>query len=160
MLRTVHGLGFSAKELSIEDSEAIFDVLAATMLDYRKHISMIEKDKRVIRGRIAFTFKKDKYIAIGVFKSKKLVGVALCNDNGDVPWIGHMTVLKEYRKTKAFIMLAYYIANVLYKNQVIRLNTPNIKDFKSVIKVLPKVIGGQAITIETAERLKKIVERS
>ena len=98
-------------------------------------------------------------MAIGVFKGNILVGVALCNEEDDIPWIGHMYILKKHQKTKAFILLAYYLSNILFKDKPIRLDSPNTDQFKSVINQLPKQIGGQVITIDTAERLKKIMEK-
>ena len=158
-LPAINAFGFSARELNPADKNHASRVLAAEMIDERKHPSMIAKDERVISRRLDYTFRKKDYIAIGVFKDYKLIGVALCNDEGGIPWIGHLTVLKEYRKTRAFILLAHYIANVLYPDKTIRLNSPNTEQFKSVVTHLPKKIGGQAITPDTGDRLQKIIDK-
>lgn len=158
-LNALQAFGLTVRQLNPADKKHAFQVLAAEMLDKRKHPSMVAKDERVINGRLDFTFKKKDYIAVGVFKDYKLIGVALCNDEDNIPWIGHMTILKAYRRTRAFILLAHYIANVLYPDKLIRLDSPNTDQFASVITHLPKRIGGQAITPDTGDRLQKIIDK-
>lgn len=156
-MKVVAKFGLIVRELSVENSEEIFKVLSEEFIDRRKHQSMIDKDERVIRGKIAYTFKHNHYVAIGLYKGQKLIGVALCNNKNDIPWIGYLTVTRKYRGTKGFLLLSYYITNILYKNKPVRLDGTNIYGFKNAIMKMPAAIGGYIIKQETAARLKRMV---
>lgn len=149
---------YTVKELSLRDAPDIYNVLASHYIDHSKHITMRQKDARAVNGRIRYVFANERYYAIGVYKGDELVGVVLCNDEDDIPWIGNAVVLDRYKHSYAVIALFYYILNIKWKDKKVQMGGEPDPAFKKLVTYVPVLKRG-VFPQDTKDRIAKIIEK-
>lgn len=113
--------GFDIVLLTPDDFEDIFNVFSTELVPKTKNKSTIGRHQRILIGEINYTFDNPTYYILGLAKDGKLIGASMCNENNDVPWLGHLTILNEYRNSKAFIVFLHYILNILFKDKKVEM---------------------------------------
>lgn len=155
-MRELNKHGFKVRELTAEDTEEIFEILKEE-LGHDSNKSVQNKKLRTIKREIDFTFNEDEHHFIGIEANGNLVGVATCNDENNIPWLGHFVIKKNHRKTKAMALLLYYIMGIVYPGKIIQTNPiGDTSDYENTIKKMPKELGFSIINPERFKILKKI----
>lgn len=155
-MRILEKHGFTVSELTKEDAEEIFGVLEPD-LGRDENKTTQAKKRRVINREIDFSFKEDGHHIIGIRINDELIGIATCNSDGGIPWLGHFSIKEKYRKTKAAPLLLYYIMGIVYPDKIIQTKPiGDTSDYEHVIKKLPKQLGFHILNPEKFKVLKKI----
>lgn len=155
-MRTLEARGFVVSELYREDTDEIFSVLK-TELGKDSNKSVQNKKLRSIKREIDFTFNEEEHHMIGIKKDGILIGVATCNDEHTIPWLGHFVILEKYRKTKAMPLLLYYIMGIVYPDKIVQTNPiGDTSDYENTIKKMPKELGFSILNPDRIRVLKKI----
>lgn len=156
MLNRIENHGFLVRELQKEDTDKIFEIFRKE-LGKDKNKSVQNKKLRKLKREIEFTFKEDGHHIVGVQISGTLIGVATCNKDNGIPWLGHFVIDDKYRKTKATAMLLYYIMGEVYPDEIIQTRPiGDTSDYGNSIKKMPKIMNFDILNPERFKLLKKI----
>ena len=151
--------GFSIRVLHKEDTDEIFRVFKPVLV--RNHFDqlVVNRDIRILQGEIRYALKNKKHVIIGLEKDGVLVGAAMCNDDSDIPWIGHLNILKEYRGTKAVVVLMHFILNILFKDKNVSVAKANVKQFKKHLMPDTSLLKIRLFHPKSKERFQIIIDR-
>ena len=150
--------GFQIKFLTKEYGAEIFRLLADSKLSKDREPEMYAKDRRILKNEIRFALTEKNYNPIGLFKNNILIGISFSSivKDENIPWLGYFFIHKNYRKGKAFIVLANYIINHLYKGLRVQLGPTDMSLYKKVVKRLPKILEFSVFQDDLGPRLKRI----
>lgn len=156
MFRKLENHGFLVRELTREDADKIFNILRLELgKDDNKPVQ--NKKLRILKREIEYVFNEPEHHVIGIEKDGTLIGVATCNDENNIPWLGHFVIDEKYRKTKASAMLLYYVVGIIYQDKIVQTKPiGDIGEYKSSIKKMPEQLGFDIIDPERLPLLKKI----
>lgn len=150
--------GFDIVILYPEDYDEIFRVFSEELVP-KRNISSMRRHQRILKGEINFTFDKPDYYVLGISENDTLVGACMCNESNDVPWVGHLSILRSHRKTKAFIVFLHYIINILFKDKVIEVGNANIHLYKKMIQTRNRNPDIAMFKPEIGSRVAKIINK-
>ncbi len=151
--------GYTIETLENKDSNEMFNVLEPEMVDFSKHNTMVARDKRILSVELRTVLSDDRYTNIGLKKDGKLIGVSISNEKDGGPWLGHLAILKEYRKTKASIVLIHYIMNILYKDKTVMMGNDKLKTYHKFVRVMPKILDFVIMKPEVSKRFANIIDK-
>lgn len=152
--------GFDIVELGPDDYDDIYSVLETELVRKKLNQTLVARDQRILSNNIKYTFKVNLYYAVGLKKGDELIGVCLCNDTDDMPWLGNLVIKEEYRKTKAFIVLAHFLLNMMFKDRSVSTGTEVSKDFEKLLIPPSKQIKVRVFDPRAGERLQKIIDKA
>ena len=151
--------GYTIEDLEEKDLWDMYRVLEPELVDQTKHCTMVQRDKRILIKNLQSVFRGTAYSNIGLKKDGKLIGVSISNEKDGGPWIGHLTVLEEYRKTKASIVLIHFVINILYNGEPIMMGMDKLKTYRKFVRIMPKVLDFVVMKPDIYTRLARIIDK-
>ncbi len=155
--------GFNVIELKESNSKELFNTLEPVLVNRKQNRTLIARDIRILTKTIRYVFKPYSqsigHKAFGLYKDNKIVGAVICNDTDQMPWIGHLNILENYRKTKATIVLMHFILNILYKDRIVFTGQEMLEGFEKHVMVLKPYVKMCTFKPESAARFANIINK-
>ncbi len=153
--------GYIVENIEIENASEVFRILSKDILDDSNGESELLRERRVLKQEVRHMFDSKEYHIIGirVAGSEKYIGLFVSNERDGDPWLGYFSILKEYRKRLATIVLAHYMMNTLYSGKTIQIGHFDRTGFAKHVKSFEKILGMSILIPETGQRLAKIINR-
>ena len=151
--------GFSIRVLHKDDSDDIYRVFEEILVRKNVDSRQIGRDMRILQGEIKFALKNKRHVIIGLEKDGILVGAAMCNDSGNIPWIGHLNILKKYRYSKAVLVLMHYIINILFKDKNVSVGKENVELFEKNLLPETTLLQIRIFNPDLGIRLQKLIDK-
>ncbi len=151
--------GFDIRILHIGDTQDIFNVFEPVLVNKNQNFTLVNRDIRILNGEIKYALKNKKHIIIGLEKDGVLVGAAMCNDSGGIPWIGHLNILNKYRYTKAIVVLMHFILNILFKTKNVGVAKQNVQSFEKHLMPDTKLLKIRLFHPDSKVRFQTIIDK-
>lgn len=151
--------GFDVVEIQDKDIDDAYNILQEELVRKNLNFTLQKRDERILENNIKYTINNRFYYGVGLKKDNEWVGVCLCNDSDKWAWIGNLVIKKEYRKTKALIVLLHFILNILFEKENVSVGIKNTEQFEKLLVEPNKEIKFRVFHPNTKIRCAEIINK-
>ncbi len=118
-----------------ESRTDIYNILEPDKVRLNDVAIIVKQDKQRLNKELDYIFAHSEHKIHLLYDNDVPIGITISNHKDKDPWLGAMTILKDHRMTKAPILLADFILNVLYPGERVYLGRDYKvnKDFENLI---------------------------
>ncbi len=127
-----------------DDRIELFEYFLKNRVQNKEDSSRYSMKRQSLKMEVKEAINANNHTPIGIYKNNELIGVCLTFVNKKMPQmpeLKYMHIKKEYIDSMATYMVFNFIINILYKDESIKIRNGRLKEFGSITRELPKVVG-------------------
>ena len=135
---------YQIKKLEKEDGIEIFEYFTRYRLGDKKNTYEYSKQRTKLKNQINEALNYKYHVPLGIYKEDKLIGICfshLNKVNSEIPELTYFHIEPEFRNNISQYILFNYIINILYEDMNIRMKNNMFKEYGSIVRELPSIIG-------------------
>ena len=152
------GLGFKIKVFKKEDGIELFKYFTENRMNNRENIDAYSERRKSLKIEVNNALNNKNHNPLGLYKDDILIGVCMSYFSEKpplMPVIKYIHIQKEYKDGILPYILFNFLINVVYCDEEIRSENSLLKEYGSIVREMPDVIGFSIFNNRFKDNLKR-----